>query len=112
MTRLGEVAFNGASGKEYKFDMYSLDTGFKESTGAVYFVTNRTIMDMDVGHKHRGIYVGETNDLSMGITAHPKYACFLRHEANCLGIYDEESERTRLAIQRDLIDAYEPPCND
>jgi hypothetical protein len=56
--------------------------------------------------------VGQTGDLSNRPLNHHKKACFDRHGANALLILLESSERSRLAIERDLITALNPPCND
>ena len=111
MAKLGTVTFTGASGTEYEFNVYPWGTSFKEDFGAVYFVTRRT-QKQDGGYSHTRIYVGETGDLSTRFDNHHKQACFDRHNKNCVCVYGEQDEDTRLEIERDLINNYHPPCND
>ena len=64
------------------------------------------------GGSHQFIYVGQTGDLSNRPLNHHKKGCFDRHGANSLLIHVEANERSRLTIERDLIELLDPPCND
>jgi len=110
MTKYGTVKFKGDSGNEYEFAVYSFDTTFKDNISCVYVVTNRTA-GSDDGFTHTVIYVGETRDLTNRFVSHHKQNCFDNNNANCLCIYLENSEESRLAIEKDLVDYYNPPCN-
>ena len=110
MPKLGTVTFTGASGTEYDFNVYPLETEFKKM-GAVYFFTKRT-KKSDGGYTHcKRIYVGETEDLSERFDNHHKMPCIERHGANCICTHRESSESKRLEIEQDLIDGYDPVCN-
>ena len=98
----------GKSGKKYKFLVYALGTEFKP-VGAVYAITKR--VPNRAGGSHTVIYIGQTADLSERFDDHHKATCFTRNGANCIGVHQEASEARRLAIEKDLIDAYDPPCN-
>lgn len=111
MAKLGTIAFTGASGATYDFDVYPWGTGFKKDYGAVYFVTKRG-KNAEGGYSHTRIYLGETEDLSTRFDNHHKQDCFDRNEANCICIHGEQDESARLRIEKDLIDKYHPPCND
>jgi hypothetical protein len=100
----------GASGTSWRFDVYPRETTFR-AVGAVYVQSVRT-PKMGGGGDHQFIYAGQTGDLSNRPLNHHKKACFDRHGANALLIYVEGNERTRLAIERDLIRSLNPPCND
>ncbi len=110
MAKLGTVTFTGASGSKYKFNSYKFGSNFKENYSAVYFITNRHQND-DGGYSHERIYVGQTEDLSTRFDDHHKQDCFDQEDANCICIYGEQNENTRLDIEQDLIDNYNPPCN-
>jgi predicted site-specific integrase-resolvase len=69
---------------------------------------DRTIFS---GYSHTRIYVGQTEDLSTRFDNHHKEACFDKHNKNCVCVHGEEDEDTRLEIEKDLIDKYDPPCN-
>jgi len=98
------------SGTEYTFKVYSLDTKFNKDYEAVYFVTKR-VKKTNGGYSHIRIYVGETGDLSTRFDNHHKQDCFDENGANCICIYGEQDEKTRLKIEKDLIEKYNPPCN-
>jgi predicted GIY-YIG superfamily endonuclease len=110
MAKLGTVTFKGSSGDSYEFNAYQWGTNFKEDYGAVYFVTKRT-KKTDGGYSHTSIYVGQTEDLSTRFDNHHKQECFDSHQKNCVCIYNEQDEDTRLEIEQDLIENYDPPCN-
>ncbi|PKN00326.1 MAG: hypothetical protein CVU78_01830 [Elusimicrobia bacterium HGW-Elusimicrobia-2] len=111
MAQLGKITFTGKSGNKYDFIAYSWDTNFKEGYGAVYFITKRT-QKATGGYNHVEIYVGETEDLSTRFDNHHKEDCFKKYNANCKCIHGEQNKETRLAIEKDLIDNYNLPCND
>jgi len=108
MAKLGTIHFTGQSGKKYSFNVYQITASFK-AIGAVYLITKRTVTDGTGNHTR--IYVGQTGDLSERFNNHHKQDCFEENKANCICIYAEENETTRLEIEKDLIDNYTPPCN-
>jgi len=110
VAKLGMITLKGASGTPWTFEVYPRDTAFR-AVGAVYVQSART-RNANGGGNHRFVYVGQTGDLSNRPLNHHKKACFDRHGANALLILLESSERSRLAIERDLITALNPPCND
>lgn len=110
MAKYGTITFRGTSGNQYEFTAYSWDTGFKENYGAVYFITKRS-QKSDGGYSHMRIYVGQTDDLSTRFDDHHKDSCFRRNNANCKCIFGEQNENNRLAIEKDLIENYNLPCN-
>jgi hypothetical protein len=110
MAKIGTLTLTGASGNQYSFNVYPTDTGFK-SMGAVYYISKRIEKEDGTG-THTKIYIGQTGDLSERFDSHHKESCFKKHNANCVSILQESSEKTRLEIEGDLIEAYTPPCND
>lgn len=109
MSKLRTIVFTGASGARYQFDIYSWDTEFN-AVGAVYFITRRTVSRGKSSHQR--IYVGETGDLSTRFDNHHKVDCFEEYQANCKCIHRDGNKRSRLAKEEDLIENYNPPCND
>lgn len=110
MSEIGTLTLVGASGKEYIFNVYPIDTEFK-ALGAVYYISKRTEKPDGSGGSHEQIYIGETGDLSDRFDSHHKADCFKDHNANCISIHQESNEQTRLVIESDLVKAYDPPCN-
>lgn len=109
MAKYGTVTFTGASGTDYTFTAYSRDTDFN-AVGAVYFMTKRSAKPAS-GYSHTRIYVGQTGDLSVRPLNHHRKDCFDRKGANCVCVLPESNKQTRLAIESDLMEAYDPPCN-
>ncbi len=109
MGKIADVTFNGKSGARYSFNVYSLDTEF-ESIGAVYAFTKRTVKK-DQG-SHGLLYIGETEDLSERIPNHEKWPCVSQHDGNCICVHRDNDKDSRLEKETDLIQNYEPPCND
>ena len=109
MSKLSTISFKGESNKSYSFNVYTLDSNFNEIP-AVYVVTNRS--KSKDSYSHTTIYIGHTDNLKERFENHHKQACFDKHDANALCIHQESSEKQRLAIESDLIEAKNPPCND
>ena len=103
------LELTGASGTRYVFYVFDLNTQFKPS-GGVYAVT-RAVPSTGGGRTHHINYIGHTGDLSERFDAHHKEDCFTRHGSTDLCVRGEENEEARLAIEADLIKAYNPPCN-
>jgi hypothetical protein len=76
----------------------------------VYVFTGATQTDGG-GETHKVIYVGETGDLSSRFTDHHKQTCIDRNGATHICVRREEGDAARLAIEKDLVDNYNPPCN-
>ena len=111
MSKFGTIQFAGKSGRQYEFEIYPWGTIFRKDFGAVYFVTKRS-KKPDGGYSHERIYVGQTEDMSTRFDNHHQQACFDKRGANCICVHGEQVERTRLVIERDLIENYHPPCNE
>ena len=109
MTMLGALTFTGASKTVYLFDLFHWGDDF-DPAGAVYLILNRQRKEGG-GHTHELILVGQTSALSSGSGAHLKADCLREHIPNCIGVLLEDNRERRLAIERDLIESYHPPCN-
>ncbi len=109
MAKLGNIEIAGKSGAKYSFGIYPYETEWKE-IGAVYVVTKRTAKP-DGSGTHSFIYVGQTDNLKERHTSHHKADCFERNNANCLCVHVEGVEKTRRAIEADLLAARNWPCN-
>jgi len=110
MAKSGTITFTGASGQTYAFDIYPWGTSFK-AFAAVYAVTKR-YQNSEGGYTHTVLYFGQTSDLSERFDDHHKADCLKRNGANCICIHLEESEATRIRIEKDLIPNYNPSCNN
>ncbi|MGH8671530.1 MAG: hypothetical protein ACREUA_05770 [Burkholderiales bacterium] len=110
MIDYGEMIFIGVSGDKYRFLAYPLDAVFAK-VGAAFMVMNRKL-SREYHPNYTRVFVGQTGDLSAGFGTHPRSDCFARYAANCVCIYLEEQESSRLTIARDLVENYHPPCNE
>ena len=108
MEKLSTLAITGKSGKQYDFDVYPWGTEFNP-LGAVYVITKRIVKDGKGRHTY--IYIGQTADLSERFDDHHKADCFSQNEANCICVHLQSNEKSRLAIESDLIDGHDTPCN-
>jgi hypothetical protein len=99
----------GKSGNKYDFTIYSLNTSFND-VGAVYVFTHAAPKPTG-GHSHSLIYVGQTGTLRTRLSNHHQRYCIDRYSANRICVMAETNEARRLAIEKDLIDNYHPPCN-
>ena len=109
MSRIGSVKFNGASGREYFFGVYSIDTDFN-NVRAVYAFSKRIVKD-EVGF-HEVLYIGETEELGTRIKNHEKWPCVNNNGANCICVHPEEEKESRIDKESDLKFNYYAPCND
>jgi hypothetical protein len=103
------LELTGASGKKYTFHIFAYGTEFKPA-GGIYAFTLATQKPAG-GFTHSILYIGQTGDLSQRFDDHHKEDCFTRRGANRHCAMVVENEETRLAIEADLIAAYNPPCN-
>jgi predicted GIY-YIG superfamily endonuclease len=110
MAKIADYTVAGKSGQKYTFEVYAFDSSWGE-VAVVYLVTKRT-KKPDGGGSHAHIYVGQTDNLKERFGSHHKADCFTSHGANCLCVLQESSEERRLAIESDILDGGNWPCND
>jgi hypothetical protein len=109
MGKIADVTLKGQS-SSYQFEAYPIDATFN-AVGAVYVFTKRTV-DPSGSGSHTPIYIGQTDSLADRIPNHEKWPCIKRENANCICVQLDDSERSRLQKEADLITAYHPPCNE
>lgn len=108
MPAIGTITFTGKSQSKYTFEIYPYNTIFNE-VEAVYVVTRSFIRDQKI--IYNVIYVGQTDNLKERLTNHHKEYCFNLNNANTICVLRVNLEDSRLLIESDLIEAYNPPCN-
>ncbi len=104
MSKETTITLEGASGRNYEFDVYPWGTSFKP-LGAVYTVLKKPPSNFTI------LYIGQTGDLSIRFDDHHKQACFDRNSKTHIGIHLESTESSRLAVEADLLANYSPVCN-
>jgi hypothetical protein len=100
MASIGNINAQGASGAQYAFSLYPLNTDFKP-LGAVYMFLKGDVP----------VYVGETRDLSQRFDDHHKADEIRSHLADRIAILVESDGGRRLYIEADLLRNYRWPCN-
>jgi hypothetical protein len=61
---------------------------------------------------HMILYVGGTDDLSTEFDNHRKANCFRRHDANRISVFVDGLEASRRVVESELINFYDPACNE
>jgi hypothetical protein len=108
VAKLADATFKGKSGKEYAFEVFSINHNFP-NIGAVYIFLRRTIRNGNGSDKL--IYVGQTGELADRISDHEKWPCAKSHDATCICVHKDSNETSRRSIEKDLVDSENPPCN-
>ena len=109
MAKIADATFRGES-DSYSFSVYPADTAFKAGE-AVYIFTKRQVSS-DGKRTHAVLYIGETDSLKERIPDHEKWPCVNRHGANCICVHVDNDDTSRLAMETDLRNANNTPCND
>ena len=106
MPTAGTLTVPGNLSNKYDFDLYSKDDNLPDGAG-VYTFTKK------VGTKHTLLYIGQTEsfDDRPVSSGHEKWNCAVRNGLTHIGLYIETNEYTRKAIERELINKYNPVCN-
>ena len=106
MEKIADVTFTGQSGGKYKFEVYPRETTFND-VGGVYVFSKRGSQGT-----HTPLYVGQTHSFEYRRLAHhEKWECADPLGGNVICVHQENNEVQRKAKERDLIDAYQLPCN-
>jgi excinuclease UvrABC nuclease subunit len=106
MAEENKLTVKGASGQTYDFWAYPWNTTLR-AEGGVYLVLKKNHVNGNYGL----IYVGQTSNLSERFDDHHKKHCFDRHGKTHIAARLENSERSRLLVEADLIQNYRPNCN-
>ncbi len=106
MPSLGEYTFVGHSRTRYVFEVYPVDTNFKDGFAAVYIFSRGINI-----HTQIPVYIGETDKLGICIRNHEKWPCVRRNDAAFICIHGDSGRRSRKARAQDLIKHYDPTCN-
>jgi hypothetical protein len=105
MASLGSITLKGKSGTAYGFSIYARSTAFRP-VGVIYVMATR-----QASGSYSLIYIGQTGDASERPLNHHRQSCFDKHGATLILIHQEANEKMRFAIETDLIQNYNTPCN-
>ena len=108
MSKIDDVTFTGASGREYVFGAYRIGTEFTD-VGGVYIFTKQARNQQ----KYYPLYIGKTESLRDRVnSSHEKWDCAERNGLNCICVLVESNSISRAAIENDLLRQFRTPCNE
>jgi predicted GIY-YIG superfamily endonuclease len=105
MAAVDKVTVKGISGNVYNFEVYPWNSTWNP-VAVVYLVLKK-----NGGVNYDLLYVGQTSDLKQRFDDHHKQGSFDRHGRTHVAVKMESTEKTRLAIELDLINKHNPCCN-
>ena len=108
MAEQQKVVWTGADGTRYEYTVHSLNTDWYDVPGN-YIFTKQNSQGQWVA-----IYIGETGSLRDRLSGdHENYPCGKRHGMTHIHAHTSSKVRTdRLAEEKNLVQRYNPPCND
>ena len=110
MASLGRTSFKSKTGKQYRFKVFPLGTRFRKLSG-IYVIAYRA-RGADGSHRHKILYVGNTEDFSQPFEKHSKAQDLVRLGANCICVQRDLSADSRQKKEQDLIAAFCPAGNE
>ena len=100
------VSWAGQSGKEYKYEVYPLDAGFRALPGIYIYA----------GQAEDGTWVpvyAQTRDLHQRLEGHVRMDDAIANGATYLHAhYDSAGQAARCSEERDLVLRWQPVCNE
>lgn len=107
MAAKGTIKWPGKSGKEYKYWIYSIDTTFSKNPANYIFVKETS------PGKWRTKYIGQTKNLADRLSSHEKEDCAKKKGAKHIHAHKTSGGlAVRRKEEKDLIDRWNPPCNE
>jgi hypothetical protein len=106
---LGKIVLTGESGRKYRFTAYPFGTKFRKR-GGVFVITRRS-RKADGQHGHLALYVGQTEDFSQPVEPLANAKRLRGRGANCICLQSDDSEKSRLEKEKDIVAAYHRLCN-
>ena len=106
MSNTQTIKWDGKSGREYEYQIFPLNTEFKEEPGNYAFAKETK------PGTFRPIYFGQTKNLNQRLENHEKEECAKRNGASHIHVHLNPIESDRLSEEKDLILKWQPVCND
>jgi hypothetical protein len=97
----------GASGRTYKYYVFPIGTRFTNETPANYVYCAES-----PAHGWKPQYIGQTGNLRERLGNHEKEACAIAQGATHLHVHLSGAEADRLVEEKDLIQHFNPCCNE
>jgi len=107
MTDEPSILWPGASGQNYEYWIFPIDSKLNEKPGNYIFAK-----ETKPGH-WSPCYIGQTKNLNQRLDDHEKEACVKRYGATHIHAHlTAGDESIREAEEGDLIQKWMPPCNE
>ena len=107
MAKTGQQTWEGRSGNQYEFEVYTSDTTFND-VSAVYIFARYNTQE----RTWTPLYIGESGELGTRIANHEKWPCVRRHGVTHIHVHQVIGASNRMEIETDLINRWSPVCND
>jgi excinuclease UvrABC nuclease subunit len=106
MNKSPEIYWKDKSGVIHRFWIYRRGTKFNDPCPGVYIYARETSP-----HKWTPIYIGQAENVNIGLTDHEQQRCIDQNGATHIHISIIAKEKSRLAIEKSLIEQWKPACN-
>jgi len=100
-----QCKWTGKSGKEYIYNIYSIDTTWNDLAGNYIFAkkTNPNTWEP--------VYIGETESFKNRLPNHNELPCIRRNGGTHIHAHVNQDSQARLTEEQDLLVKYATPCN-
>jgi hypothetical protein len=98
------VNWPGKSGRMYAYEVYSINTDWKDVPGNYIFAKIN-------GSSWKPVYIGQTDSFSNRLPNHEKRPCAERNGATHIHAHVNRDNQSRLNEEQDLINNWNPVCN-
>jgi hypothetical protein len=106
MHRSPQIYWKDKSGITHRFWIYRRGTRFNEPCPGIYIYARETSP-----HKWIPIYIGQTENVNVRLTNLEQQKCLDQNGATHIHVSIVTNEKSRLAIENDLIEQWKPVCN-
>ena len=106
MNKSLEIYWKDKSGSSHRFWIYPRGTKFNEPCPGIYIYARKTSP-----HKWIPLYIGQTQNVNVRLTNHEQRECVERNGATHIHVSIISGEKSRLTIEKDLIEQWKPIGN-
>ena len=105
MTKVADLVLKTKSGDSYRFGVYPKNTKFRKLPAVYAFVSHGL-------YGWRILYIGHTVDLSERFDQHHKWNDATRKGFTHIAVCTDVTLLTMDYVEKELIRAWNPPCNE
>ena len=106
MNKSLEIYWKDKSGTSHRFWIYPRGTRFNEPCPGIYIYAREASP-----HKWMPIYIGQTENVNVRLSSHEQQECVDQNGATHIHVSIITNDKSRLAIEKDLIQQWKPVCN-